>query len=176
MSDNGRDNKPVPYHHPVRGFDHETYQRALELMEETGNVARAWRRDLRAELAPLDKPVPSAHDTLWLWAKKQDDLITRIRADKREEIIAISGEVAIATAEGFLETYSDLYPYQRALVYGIAMDKRTNWESAGKKANMLNVQFNLVTRGQEPDAIEGELVEPSEDGRDDSGGVPVPTG
>ncbi len=41
MSDNGRGNKPVPYHHPVRDFDHETYQRALELMEETGNVARA---------------------------------------------------------------------------------------------------------------------------------------
>ena len=35
---------------------------------------------------------------------------------------------------------------QVPVAYGIAMQKRTEWENTGSKGNQMNVQFNLVTR------------------------------
>ena len=142
-SDGNRSVVPIPYHHFPRDFDQETYQRALMLMEETGNVARA-HRTLKAELEAEDKPIPS-YDTLWLWAKRHKELIDRVRTDKREEIIAISGEIAIAMAERFLETYGELSPGQMPVAYGIAMDKITAWTKPVGSNPMVAFQVNLRT-------------------------------
>ena len=152
MSDNA--DKPVPYRQLLRDFPQSTYKRALSLIEETGNIALA-HRQLKAELEAEGAKVPS-YPALWLWARQHKELIDQVRADKREEIIAISGEVAIAAAErmlGALETISDS---QAAVSYGIAMQRHTEWERTGKSsAPMVALQFNWTKRG-EPEELEGE--------------------
>ncbi len=142
-SDGNRSVVPLAFHHFPRDYDQETYHRALTLIEETGNIARA-HRTLKAELEAQGKPVPS-YDTLWRWAEKSKDLIDKVRADKREEIVAVAGEVALAMAERLLETYEDLSPGQLPVAFGIAMDKRMAWDNAGRNGQQVNVQFNFYT-------------------------------
>ncbi len=137
---------PGRYHHFPRDFDQDTYRRALELIEESVNVARA-HRALKAELELKGKPVPS-YATCYQWAAKSKDLLDKLREDKREEIIAISGEVALAMSDALLESgYEAISPSQLAILYGIAMQRRTEWDKAGGSGGTLvNVQFNLVTK------------------------------
>ncbi|KKM03208.1 hypothetical protein LCGC14_1776780, partial [marine sediment metagenome] len=135
---------PGKYHHFPRDFDQETYRRALELIEESVNVARALRA-LKPELEAQGKPVPS-YATLWKWAGRNEGMLKQLQASKKEEIIAVSGEVALAVSDALLESgYEAMTPYQLAIIYGIAMDKRIGWENTGKKPAQMNVLFNLVT-------------------------------
>ncbi len=144
-SDGNRSVVPLAFHHFPRDYDQETYHRALTLIEETGNIARA-HRTLKAELEAKGKPLPS-YDTLWRWAEKSKDLLDKVRADKREEIVAVSGEVALAMADALLESgYETINPSQLAILYGIAMQRRTEWDKTGNKSgNPVNVQFNFYT-------------------------------
>lgn len=136
---------PGRYHHFPRDFDQETYRRALELIEESVNVARA-HRALRVELEAKGKPVPS-YATCYQWAAKSKGLLEKLRADKTEEIIAVSGEVALAMSDALLESgYEAVSPSQLAILYGIAMQRRTEWDKTGHKSgNPVNVQFNFYT-------------------------------
>ena len=136
---------PGRYHHFPRDFDQETYRRALELIEESVNVARA-HRALRVELEAKGKPVPS-YATCYQWAAKSKGLLEKLRADKTEEIIAVSGEVALAMSDALLESgYEAISPSQLAILYGIAMQRRSEWDKTGNKAgNAVNVQFNFYT-------------------------------
>ena len=136
---------PGRYHHFPRDFDQETYRRALELIEESVNVARA-HRALRVELEAKGKPVPS-YATCYQWAAKSKGLLEKLRADKTEEIIAVSGEVALAMSDALLESgYEAVSPSQLAILYGIAMQRRTEWDKTGNKSgNLVNVQFNFYT-------------------------------
>ena len=136
---------PGRYHHFPRDFDQETYRRALELIEESVNVARA-HRALRVELEAKGKPVPS-YATCYQWAAKSKGLLERLQADKTQEIIAVSGEVALAMSDALLESgYAAISPSQLAILYGIAMQRRTEWDKTGNKSgNPVNVQFNFYS-------------------------------
>ena len=136
---------PGRYHHFPRDFDQETYRRALELIEESVNVARA-HRALRVELEAKGKPVPS-YATCYQWAAKSKGLLEKLRADKTEEIIAVSGEVALAMSDALLESgYEAISPSQLAILYGIAMQRRTEWDKTGRgSGKQVNVQFNFYS-------------------------------
>ena len=136
---------PGLYHHFPRDFDQETYRRALELIEEYVNVARA-HRVLKVELEAKDKPVPS-YATCYQWAAKSKGLLEKLRADKTEEIIAVSGEVALAMSDALLESgYEAISPSQLAILYGIAMQRRTEWDKTGHgTGKQVNVQFNFYS-------------------------------
>ena len=76
-----------------------------------------------------------------------------------------------------LEGREDLYKYLVPLniVRGTSIDKILKRKEAKhppvKAENVL-----IIVNAQKPETIEGELVEPSEDDQDGSGGVPVPNG
>ncbi len=136
---------PGVYRQFPRDFDQATYRRALELIEEYVNVARAHRM-LRIELEAKGKPVPS-YATCYTWAEKSKGMLGKLRADKTEEIIAVSGEVALAMSDALLESqYEEISPSQLAILYGIAMQRRTEWDKTGRgSGKQVNVQFNFYS-------------------------------
>lgn len=147
---------PINGRHLARGFDDEVVGRALALMLTTGNVAEAYRA-LKEELEAGGAKVIPAYDTLLMWARQQEDVITAIHADKKRDMVARSEDAVSAWAGRMVEaatardesgkyTVPDSQVY---LNYGTAQDKRTNWENAGSKAPAMAVQFNFVKRTQD---------------------------
>lgn len=121
--------------------------RALELVAEHGGVYRG-SKALAAELAVQGKKGP-AYSTIWQWVADREDVIARLDTHEKRKMTVISGEVAMDAAERMLEALPGLSDGQVPVAYGIAMQRRTDWESAGNKTPQMAVQFNLVTREKE---------------------------
>ncbi len=138
------DIEPVNGRNLAEGFPKWVRDRALLLCKESGSVAAAQRR-LEAEMAGSGLPAPS-YQGMWIWVRREQDVIAAMTGDRKNEMVASSTDVAAEAAERMLEALPRLSPGQMPVAYGIAMQRRTDWESAGSKGNQLNVQFNLVTR------------------------------
>jgi hypothetical protein len=135
---------PLPLN--VLGPSHspETVTRALTLVEEHGGVYRGYKA-LAAEFEARGIRGP-AYSTIWKWVSEREEVISRIDTHEKRKMSAISGEVAVDAAERMLEALPNLSDSQIPVAYGIAMQKRTEWENAGSKVPAVAVQFNLVTR------------------------------
>jgi len=123
--------------------------RALALMLEHGSVGHAWYA-LRAELEAKGQPVPD-YSTLWTWGRAHQDVIERLGASKKRDMVAMCDDVATAATQRLLQALPNLSDSQLAVPWGIAMQRRTDWENAGAKGPVAAVQFNLVTRRKEED-------------------------
>ncbi len=142
------DIEPVNGHNLPGGFPKWVRDRALLLCETTGSIAAA-QRQLATEMEGSDLPVPS-YKGMWIWARQAKDVIALMSKDRKEEMVATATDVAAEAAEYFLEAMPKLSPSQMPVAYGIAMQRRTDWESSGSKGNQLNVQFNLVGHDGKP--------------------------
>ncbi len=128
------------------GFPKWVRDRALLLCKETSSVASA-QRQLQTELADSGLPTPS-YQGVWAWARREKDVIAALRGDRKEEMVASATDVAAEATERMLEAFPKLSPGQMPVAYGIAMQRRTDWERPGGAGNVMNVQWNLVTRDE----------------------------
>ena len=136
-----------------RIFDDEVVTRAVELVIGCGSIHQAHRM-LEEELRETGQRVP-CFESVRSWANQSKEAMELVHADNKREMVAIAsdaarawGQRAIEAAVALKEDGSYVVPHGQVMVpYGIAMQRRTDWESTGNKGNQMNVQFNLVTRG-----------------------------
>ena len=128
------------------GFPDHIKERAIELVLISGSVAQA-HDQLIAELVDSGMPCPN-YKTLWAWARHNQDVIDHLRPERKAEMVAMASDAAAGATERMLEALPKLSDSQIPVAYGIAMQRRTDWESAGSKGNQLNVQFNLTSGGK----------------------------
>jgi len=129
---------------PTPKYSKEIVERALELMAEHSSVHAA-QQALAEELGKEGLTGPS-YNAMWSWAKGKDTLLERLTANRKDQLVAVASDVALKAAQRMLEALPKLSDSQIPVAYGIAMQRRADWENTGNKANQLNVQFNLVTR------------------------------
>ena len=130
-------------HNLPDGFPKWVRDRALLLCETTGSVAAA-QRQLAQEMEGTGLPAPS-YQGMWIWARQVKSVIALMSKDRKEEMVASATDVAAEAAERMLEAFPKLSPGQMPVAYGIAMQRRTDWERPGG-AGGVNVQFNFVRR------------------------------
>lgn len=136
--------KPVLFDRMYPSYPREIVERALTLMEECGSVHAAGQA-LKEEMAAEKLKAPG-YSTLWRWARERDTLLERLHGGRKDQLVAVASEVATEAAGRMLEALPKLSDSQIPVAYGIAMQRRTDWENTGSKQNQMNVQFNLVTR------------------------------
>lgn len=139
--------KPVPLVGQAPGYPAEIVQRALELVEERGVMFQGYKALVR-EMADQGLVAPD-YSTVWHWVREREDVMSRIQATEKREMVGLSQEVAVAASGRMLEALPELSHSQIPVAYGIAMQRRTDWENAGSKAPQMAVQFNFVRRGQD---------------------------
>lgn len=135
-----------------RIFGDEVVTRAIELVIGSGSIHQAHRM-LEEELEAAGQRVP-CWDTMRTWANQSKEAMELVHADNKREMVAIAsdaarawGQRALEAAVALKEDGSYAVPHGQVMVpYGIAMQRRTDWESTSNKGNQMNVQFNLVTR------------------------------
>jgi hypothetical protein len=136
--------KPVPLDRMHPSYPKEIVQRALELMGEHRSVHAA-QVALKEEMADKGLVGPS-YNALWRWAQEKDTLLERLQGGRKDQLVAVASEVALKASERMLTALDGISDSQVPVAYGIAMQKRTEWENTGSKGNQMNVQFNWVTR------------------------------
>ena len=142
-----QDNKglePIPRVSTGLTYPVEVVERAYELMDEHRSVHQA-QIALAAELAEEGLKGPG-YTCMWRWADEREEILKNLHTGRKEQLVAVTSEVAMKSAERMLTALDGISDSQAGVYYGIAMDKRIGWENTGNKANQLNVQFNLVTR------------------------------
>jgi hypothetical protein len=135
-----------------RTFDDAVVERAVELVIASGSIAQA-HHTLEEEMTAVGQPVPG-YESVRFWANQSKEAMELVHADTKKEMVAIAsdaarawGQRAVEAAVALKEDGSYVVPHGQVMVpYGIAMQRRTDWESTGNNANQLSVQFNLVTR------------------------------
>jgi hypothetical protein len=135
-----------------RIFDDSVIERAVELVIGSGSIHQA-HRDLVKEMEAQGLRVPG-YEAVRSWANKSKEAMELVHADNKIEMVAIAsdaarawGQRAVEAAVALKEDGSYVVSHGQVMVpYGIAMQRRTDWENVGSKANQMNVQFNLVTR------------------------------
>jgi hypothetical protein len=128
----------------VPSYPREIVERALELMEECRSVHAAMQA-LKVELEAKGFEGPG-YTTMWRWAQERETLLDRLQVSRKDQLITVSSEVALKASERMLTALDGISDSQVPVAYGIAMQKRTEWENTGSKSNQMNVQFNWVTR------------------------------
>lgn len=142
-----RELEPVNGNALPHGFPDATVQRAIALMLGAQSVRQAHRM-LQAEMETQGLPVP-AYETLWLWARQSEECYQALTGESKRELVSIATDAARAWGANMIELADSdaaIKPTEVGINYGISMQRRTDWESAGSKGSQLNVQFNLVTR------------------------------
>ncbi len=138
------DLRPVLFDRMHPSYPREIVERALTLMEECRSVYAATRA-LNEEMAEKGLKGPG-YTAMWRWAQEKDTLLERLQGGRKEQLVAIASEVASEAAGRMLEALPKLSDSQIPVAYGIAMQRRTDWEKTSTQGNQMNVQFNLVTR------------------------------
>ncbi|KKM20847.1 hypothetical protein LCGC14_1641410 [marine sediment metagenome] len=131
-------------------FNDEVVARAIELVIGSGSIYQA-HRALEEEMKGQHVPV---YESVRSWAHQSKEAMEAVHADNKREMVAIAsdaarawGQRAVEAAVAIKEDGSYAVPHGQVMVpYGIAMQRRTDWENVGSKGNQMNVQFNLVTR------------------------------
>jgi hypothetical protein len=136
--------RPVLFDRMYPSYPREIVERALELMEAHGTVHGA-HVALKAEMAEKELKGPS-YNALWRWAQEKETLLERLQGGRKEQLVAVASDVAMRASERMLTALDGISDSQVPVAYGIAMQRRTDWEKANSSSNQMNVQFNLVTR------------------------------
>ena len=146
------DNEMVPQNgkHLPYGFPDSVVKRALMYCQESESVAQAHRR-LRAEFEPWGLTCPG-YETLWLWVKQSEECYAAVTGDKKREMVALSSEVAQEAAGRMIRALPGLSDSQIPVAYGIAMQRRTDWDKTGQAGNIQAIQINITdSKGEKID-------------------------
>ena len=133
--------KHLPY-----GFPDSVVKRALLYCMESTSVALGHRR-LKAEFDAWGLTCPE-YETMWMWAKQSEECYTSITGDKKREMVALSSEVAQEAAGRMIRALPALHDSQIPVAYGIAMQRRTDWDKTNTPATVQAVQFNVTVGGK----------------------------
>ena len=157
MTSNNGDKELVPLNgrHLPHGFSDDVVARALGLIQSTRSMAEAQSlldKEMRAAGAEL---VPD-YKTLWMWARQHQDVIQTIQTDRKRDMVAVAGDVAMAWGQRSLEAAEakdekgryEVSHRESAYHYGIAMQRRTDWERAGQASTVIPIQLNVSSGGQ----------------------------
>ena len=141
--------KPVPLQGQAPSYPASIVRRALELVSEHRVIYRA-HNILKAEMGAwgFKAPVWSA---MYMWAKENEDVIARIDAHGKRDMDRIAGEVALASAEKMLTAIEDdgkVAHSQRAMDYGISMDKVIGLAKVGQAGPTTAIQINVTSGGK----------------------------
>ena len=128
------------------GFPDPVVQRALLFCMESKSVARAHRR-LKAELEGWGTVAPDYH-TVWEWAKAHEECYQAVTGDRKREMLALSSDVASTYASRMLDAAPNLHDSQIPVAYGIAMQRRTDWDKVGQAGAVAAVQINISAGGK----------------------------
>ena len=109
---------PVPRVHAAPSFPAEIVERAYELMDEHGSVHRA-QIALADELAKEGLIGPT-YTCLWDWAHEREEILQRLQGDRKEQLIAVTSEVAMKSAERMLTALDGISDSQAGVYYGSA--------------------------------------------------------
>lgn len=129
--------KHLPY-----GFPDSVVKRALVYCQESESVALGHRR-LRAELELGGMPCPE-YETVWMWVKQSKECYEAVTGPKKREMVAISEDVASEAAGRMIRALPGLSDSQIPVAYGIAMQRRTDWDKVGQAGNVQAVQINIT--------------------------------
>lgn len=145
MSDDGdKELVPINGNSLPHGFSDSTVKRAITLMLGCRSVAQAHRL-LRIELEAQDRPVP-VYETLWLWARQSEECYQALTSESKRELVAISTDAARAWGANMIEladSEAGIKPTEVGINYGIAMQRRTDWENAGRGSSVtVPIQIN----------------------------------
>ena len=133
--------KHLPY-----GFPDSVVKRALVYCQESESVALGHRR-LRAEFEAWGLPCPE-YETMWLWAKQDKECYDAVTGDKKRDMVALSSEVAQEAAGRMIRALPGLSDSQIPVAYGIAMQRRTDWDKVGQAGAVQAVQINITSGGK----------------------------
>lgn len=139
--------KHLPY-----GFPDEVVKRALMYCQESASVALGWRR-LGAELELGGMPVPT-YQTVWAWAREDKECYEAVLGPKKREMVALSSEVASEAAQRMIQALPGLSDSQMPVAYGIAMQRRTDWDKTDQAGNVQAIQINITdSKGEKIDEV-----------------------
>ena len=133
--------KNLPY-----GFPDPIVQRALMYCLESKSVAIAHRR-LKHDLERWGLPVPDYH-SVWLWAKQSEECYQAVTGDRKREMLSLSSDVASTYASRMLDAAPNLHDSQIPVAYGIAMQRRTEWDKVGQPDSVTAIQVNVTSGGK----------------------------
>lgn len=137
---------PVNGKHLPYGFPEPIVQRALMYCLESKSVAIGHRR-LKHELEGWGLPCPDYH-SVWNWAKQSEECLQAVTGDRKREMVALASDVASAASERFLGALPSLSDSQMPVAYGIAMQRRTDWDKVGQPGTVQAVQINITSGGK----------------------------
>ena len=153
MTDNGdREMVPLNGRSLPHGFSDDVVQRALTYSMLTGSVAQGWRM-LRREMEREGAEVIPTYTGIWDWVRASEECYRAVGGGNKREMVAISEDAARSWGERMLESAESdkLAPTQVGINYGIAMQRRTDWERSGQAGNIMALQLNVSTGGKDAD-------------------------
>ena len=144
------DNKelvPLNGRHLPHGFPDDVVQRGLELMLELGSVHQAQLQLAREMLVGDKDAVVPAWTTMLGWARENKDVIERIHADRKRDMVALGYDASIASGQRMLAAIPNLPDSQIAVPHGIVWQRQTELIKEGP-AMVQAIQLNVSTGGQ----------------------------
>lgn len=148
MPNNG-DKELVPLNgkHLPYGFPDSVVKQALIYCRESESVALGWRRLTALLESGGMKHIPG-YQRVWEWVKEDKECYDAVLSPNKRKMVAISEDVAEIAAERFIQALPNLSDSQAAVPYGIAMQKRTEWERVGQPGTVIPIQLNVSAGGQ----------------------------
>ena len=148
MPDNG-DKELVPLNgrHLPHGFPKDVVQRGLELMLESGSVHQAQLQLAREMLVGDKDAVIPAWTTMLGWARENKDVIERIHADRKRDMVALGYDASMASGQRMLAAIPNLPDSQIAVPHGIVWQRQTELIKEGP-AVVQAIQLNVSAGGQ----------------------------
>lgn len=136
-----KNGKHLPY-----GFPDSIKQRAIMFCMESQSVALGHRR-LKHELERWGLEIPDYH-SVWNWARESEECYQAVTGPKKREMIAISSDAALMAAERLIQAIPNLSDGQAAVPYGIAMQRRTDWDKTDQAGVTTAIQINITSGGK----------------------------
>ena len=137
---------PLSGRHLPYGYPDSVVKRALTHCLESKGVAMGHRK-LRAELELGGLPVPDYH-TVWDWVKASEECYLAVTGDNKREMVALASDVASEAAGRMIQALPGLSDGQMPVAYGIAMQRRTDWDKVGQPGAVAAVQVNITSGGK----------------------------
>lgn len=157
VTDNGdKELVPLDGRSLPHGFPDDVVSRAIQLMWECPSVYLAWCQLEREMLAAEKDVLVPAYDTLLMWARQQEDVIPAIHGDRKRDMVVVSSDAAMEWGKRSLEAAQardekgryEVSHRESAYHYGIAMQRRTDWDKTGQVGQVQAVQFNVTVGGK----------------------------
>ncbi len=142
---------PANGRHLAHGFPADVVSRGLQLMLESASIHQA-QIQLGVELRARDKDaICPGWSTLLDWAREEKNVIARIHADRKRDMMALGYDACMVSGQRMLEALPKLPDSQIAVPHGIVWDKQIALLKDGT-ASLTAIQINITdSKGEKID-------------------------